>query len=67
MNNLEKHIISVTYENKDCKKGIDWIKQDILNEIDKQLNIENKPIQATITLVYTSNINGSENDNDIKG
>lgn len=59
--------MSITYENKDCEKGVEWIKADIMKEIDKQLNIEYKPIQATITLVYTSNINGSENDNDIKG
>jgi len=67
LNNLEKHTISVTYENKDCVNGSDWIKKDIINEISKQLNIENKPRQATVTLVYTSIINGSENDNDIKG
>lgn len=69
MNNLEKEIISFTYDIEDCKKGIDWIKQDAILEIEKQLNslITYKPIQATFTLVYTANLNGSENDYDIKG
>jgi len=65
---LDKEIVSIGYESKDCVKGIQWIIQDLLKEIDMQLNslITDNPIQATFTLVYTANLNGSENDNDIK-
>lgn len=68
MNNLEKEIISFSYDMKDCNRGLDWIKQDAIKEIEMQINslITDNPIQATFTLVYTANLNGSENDNDIK-
>jgi len=68
LNNLEKHIISIGYENKDCINGKEWLIEDTLKEIKTQLNklILAKPIQATLTLVYTANINGSQNDYDIK-
>ena len=66
---LEKEIISGSYESKDCENGIDWLIADMLQEIAVELkkNLTHKPIQANFTFVYNANLNGSENDNDIKG
>lgn len=69
MSSLEKEIVSGSYENKDCIKGIEWLKADMLREIEIALNklITEQPIQANFTLVYNANLNGTQNDNDIKG
>jgi len=53
---MEKEIISVSYESKDCEKGLEWIKKDLLNEIERQMNelISSEPEIATFTIIYTA-------------
>lgn len=66
---LDKEVISVSYEGKDCAKGTEWLKAEILKDVEEGLNklIINQPMQANFVLVYNANLNGSENEHNIKG